>query len=90
MAGMQGGSMASMAGMQAGSMAGMQGGSMASMAGMMPGAQGVTSIASANLYENPWYLLGWALLALVSLTILGGLVFGFVWIMRRFKSTRPA
>jgi disulfide bond formation protein DsbB len=50
----------------------------------------MTSIASANSYENPWYLLGWALLALVSLTILGVLVFGVLWMVRRFRPARSA
>jgi hypothetical protein len=94
MAGMQGGSMMGMTGMQGGpmtGMAGMQGSSMPGMPGMMmPGTQNMPSIASSNPYENPWYLLGWALLALVSLTILGGLVFGFVWMIRRSRSTRQA
>jgi disulfide bond formation protein DsbB len=94
MTGMQGGSMSGMAGMQGGSMAGMTGmqdGSMASMAGMsgmtMPGMQGMTSIASANPYENPWYLLGWALLALVILAVICGVVMTILWIARRPRST---
>jgi hypothetical protein len=68
---------------------GMPGMNMTGMAGMMmPGMPGMTSIASSSPYENPWYLLGWALLALVSLTILCGPVFGFVWIIRSSKSVR--
>jgi disulfide bond formation protein DsbB len=69
----------------------MQGSSMTGMTGMMmPGAQGMTSIASASPYENPWYLLGWALLALVSLIIIGGVVLTIVWIARRTRSTQQA
>jgi len=75
------------------SMSGMPGMSgMQSTSGMqgMGGSPMVSEQGFSILALNPWWLLGWVLLALVSFIVLSGAVVSIVWIVRRSRSTRQA
>jgi hypothetical protein len=83
-------------------MPGMSGmpGSSAMSGGMAMSGTGTMNMASlddqvilsdpATWLNNPWTLLGWLLVLAAMLAILGGIVLGTLWIVRRSTSTKPS
>jgi hypothetical protein len=39
---------------------------------------------------NPWMILGWVVLGLVSLAVIVAVIFGVVWIVRQIRQAPPA
>ena len=70
----------------------MSGTGMSAMAGMnaMPGMNGAVTVASQQWWEDPWRLLGWSLLILVTIAGLFAVVAGYRWLANRTGSTKAA
>jgi hypothetical protein len=88
---MSGMSSDSMTGMNMGTLSGMSsdgmsGMNMGNMAGMnMTGIEGGWMGISSLWYTNPWWLLGWVVLVLLSIAVLVGLVLAVVLVIRRSR-----
>lgn len=83
------GNMGGMQGMSGMGMNGMSGGMM-NMGGM-PGMNMSGSMSSIPVpwYSDPWWLLGWVLLTLVTLAILFAAAYGLIQLTRRSRSAQP-